>query len=184
MNYFWNFEATLAVTNMGWTLHLDMILHVDMVNYFWTLEATLSVTEVGWTLHLDLILHVDMVNYLWTFEATLAVTGGGMDLASGLDFACGRDELFLEFCRRSETPSQEQTQTFMDLCERFIQLHPLEIIGRRQVVHLNCVCTQKAMRSRASDLNLPQRTVGTVGVWRSVQAQCCCLSSRLAGMLD
>ncbi|KAK7091176.1 mRNA-capping enzyme-like [Littorina saxatilis] len=30
---------------------------------------------------------------------------------------------------RSETPTQEQAQTFMDLCERFVQQKPLEIIG-------------------------------------------------------
>lgn len=30
---------------------------------------------------------------------------------------------------RSETPSPEQTQTFVDLCERFIQQKPLEVIG-------------------------------------------------------
>jgi len=36
--------------------------------------------------------------------------------------------LFL--CRRDETPTVEQTQAFVDICETFIRRNPLQAIGK------------------------------------------------------
>lgn len=54
-------------------------------------------------------------------------------------------------CRRSETPTVEQTQAFVNLCERFIHQKPLEVIGKISVSQLDesmlCIHSSKSSKT-------------------------------------